>query len=64
MTTAPEPVETVAGMALGIAVAEHSREAAERWARRAELLAGWLFAAWRREQEQAGVMVVQEHNLN
>jgi len=42
-------VETVGQFAMTVAPAETPCEAAELWARRAELLAQWLAAMWRRE---------------
>ena len=52
MTADTRQIETVARMAMAIAPAESSPEAAERWARRAEILAQWLLAMWRREQAE------------
>jgi len=45
-------VETIGRFALHVAEAEAAGEAAERWSRRAETLAAWLAAEWRREQAQ------------
>ena len=64
MTADAEQVEMVTHMAMAIASAEPSPEAEERWARRAEVLAAWLAAAWRREQDQVEGDVIHGHNLN
>ena len=40
-----------------IAPAELSPEAAQRWAQRAETLAQWLLAMWRRELAEGSGMV-------
>jgi hypothetical protein len=39
---------------MAVARAESSPEAAERWARRAEVLAGWLLGLWQRERQGGG----------
>jgi len=45
------PAERVGRFDMAVACAELSPEAAQRWASRAEILAGWLLAMWRRERQ-------------
>jgi hypothetical protein len=47
-------VETIGQVQLAIAFADPSPEAAARWARRAEMLAGWLLSEWQRERQEVG----------
>jgi hypothetical protein len=37
-----------------VVCAEPSPEAAARWARRAEMLAGWLLSEWQHERQEVG----------
>lgn len=46
--------ERVGHFDLTVACAGPSPEAAERWARRGEVLARWLVAEWEREHQGAG----------
>jgi len=39
---------------MAVACAELLPEAAQRWASRAEVLAGWLLAMWRQERQGGG----------
>lgn len=45
-------VEVVGGYALSVAIAPSSPDAAQRWNRRAEVLAQWLLSEWQREQRR------------
>jgi len=49
---APE-VETVGRFEMTVALAEPAPEVAQRWSSRADALAGWLLAEWRRDQGEA-----------
>ena len=48
------PHRRVGRFDMSVACAELSPEAAERWARRAEVLARWLMAEWERERQGGG----------
>lgn len=48
------PSERVGRFDMSVIRAELSPEAAERWARRAEVLARWLLAAWEKERQGGG----------
>lgn len=50
MTSASEPTTPATQFTMGIASAEPSRESAERWAQRANILAKWLFEKWQSDQ--------------
>jgi hypothetical protein len=55
--SAPPPrcsSERVGRFDMAVACAELSPEAAERWARRAEVLARWLLAAWKKDHQGSG----------
>ena len=47
-----ETTGRVGQFAVAIVVAEPSDEVEERWAQRAEALAQWLLAEWRRQQAE------------
>lgn len=48
----PAKLERVGNIELRVVVGEHTPEFEERWSRRAEVIASWLLAEWRREQAQ------------
>jgi len=48
------PPRQVGRFDMAVACAELSPEAAQRWASRAEILAGWLLALWRQERQGGG----------
>ena len=45
--------ERVGQFEMTVAITEPSPEAAPRWSRRAETLAGWLMSEWQRERAEA-----------
>lgn len=51
--SAAEAAEFVGHLEMRLRFADPTSEAAERWSRRSEVLAEWLLAIWRREQERA-----------
>ena len=54
MTKDALQTERVGQFDLAVACAGPSPEAAERWARRGEVLARWLLGEWEREHQGAG----------
>lgn len=53
-----DTTERVGLFTLTVASSEPSPDAEQRWARRAEVLTGWLVAAWRREHAQGGELII------
>jgi hypothetical protein len=51
MTTDVPAVQHVGRFTLSVAPADPTPETAATWSRRAETLAAWLLAEWKREQE-------------
>jgi hypothetical protein len=52
VTVDTSEVETIGQFQMAIEFAELSPEAAARWARRAEMLAGWLLSEWQHERQE------------
>lgn len=54
MTVDAPTVQRVGRLALSVEPAAPSPENQGKWSRRAESLAGWLLAEWRRERREGG----------
>ena len=54
MTEDARQTQRVGQFDLAVVCADPSPEAAARWARRAEMLAGWLLSEWQRERQEVG----------